>query len=283
MKAVGIITNLQKEETLATAERILTLCREHDLQVFFTVECASLLGLPELGYPVHRIPEMVDLLLVLGGDGTILAAARKVVGTNIPILGINLGHVGFLAEVEVSDLESSMEKIVSNQFVVQDRMMLYAEVIRNSQVEASFYALNDIVISKGPFSRTIKLKTYINNHLLEAYPGDGVIIASPTGSTGYSLSAGGPIVNPALNLLVVTPICPHMMHHRSVIIAENEKVRIKAYTQQAEVVLTVDGQQGFQLKNDDEIIVKKADYYTKLVKLTDVNFYALLHRKLRER
>ena len=283
MNAIGIIANLQKEEALRTAERILALCQEHHLKVFFTVECASLLGIPELGYPVHRISEMVDLLVVLGGDGTILGAARKFVGENIPILGVNLGHVGFLAEIEVSELESSMEKILNNDFIVQDRMMLYAEVHRNKQVEASFYALNDIVISKGPFSRTIKLETYINNHLLEAYPGDGVIIASPTGSTGYSLSAGGPIVNPALNLLVVTPICPHMLHHRSVIIAENENVHIKAYTQQAEVVLTVDGQQGFQLKNDDEILVKKAEHSTKLVKLTDVNFYALLHRKLRER
>lgn len=283
MNAIGIIANLQKEEALKTAERILTLCQEHHLKVFFTVECASLLGIPELGYPVHRISEMVDLLVVLGGDGTILRAAREFVGENIPILGVNLGHVGFLAEIEVSELESSMEKILNNDFIVQDRMMLFAEVYRNKQVEASFYALNDIVISKGPFSRTIKLETYINNHLLEAYPGDGVIIASPTGSTGYSLSAGGPIVNPALNLLVVTPICPHMMHHRSVIIAENEVVHIKAYTQQAEVVLTVDGQQGFQLKNDDEILVKKSEYTTKLVKITDVNFYALLHRKLKER
>ncbi len=283
MNAIGIIANLHKEEVLETAKRILTLCQKYNLKVFFTVECASLLGIPELGYPTHRFSEMVDLLVVLGGDGTILAAARNFVGDEIPILGVNLGHVGFLAEIEVSELESSMEKILNNDFEIQNRMMLYAEVIRKNKVEASFFALNDIVISKGPFSRTIRLETYINNHLLEAYPGDGVIIASPTGSTGYSLSAGGPIVNPALNLLVITPICPHMMHHRSVIIAENEKVLIKAYTQQAEVVLTVDGQQGFQLKNDDEILVKKAEHSTKLVKLTDVNFYALLHRKLRER
>lgn len=283
MKAVGIIANLQKKDAVKVAEKIFELCEKHNLKAYFTIQCAALLGRCDIGYPLHMIAELSDMLIVLGGDGTILGVARQFADTNIPILGVNLGHVGFLAEVEISDLELSMEKILNKEFIVQDRMMLYCEVMRDNKVVASFHALNDIVISKGPFSRIIQLETYINNHLLETYPGDGVIIATPTGSTGYSLSAGGPLVNPGLNLLIITPICPHMLHHRSVIIAENETVHIKAYTQQAEVILTVDGQQGFQLRNDDDIIVKKNKFCTKLVKLTDVNFYALLHRKLKER
>jgi len=283
MKAISIIANLQKEEVLEVSEHILNLCKKYGLEVYFTPECASLLGRPQLGYSLEQIADLVDMIIVLGGDGTILRVAREFVGTNISILGVNMGHVGFLAEIELPELEHSMEKIISKKFLVQDRMMLQAEVIREGKLVASFFALNDIVISKGPFSRIIELETYINNQLLEAFPGDGVIIASPTGSTGYSLSAGGPIVNPSLNLLIITPICPHMLHHRSVIIDENEVVHIKAYTQHAEVILTVDGQHGFQLKNNDEIIVKKSTHHTKLVKLTNVNFYALLHRKLRER
>lgn len=283
MRAVGIISNLQKDDVLKVAEEILNLCKKHDLEVYFTLESAVLLGRRELGCTKEKMADMVDLIIVLGGDGTILGVARDFVGTGIPLLGVNLGHVGFLAEIELSDLEFSMEKILKKEFVIEERMMLYCQVVRGGQVVVSFHALNDIVISKGPFSRIIRLETYINEQLLEAYPGDGVIIASPTGSTAYSLSAGGPIANPNLDLLLVTPICPHMLHHRSVIIANNETVTIKAYTQQAEVILTVDGQRGFQLRNDDTIMVRKADYHTRLVKLSDVNFYALLHRKLRER
>lgn len=283
MEAIGITANLHKAEALEIAKKLIGLCEDYNLKVHLTIECASLLGKSDMGYSMHEIADMSDILVVLGGDGTLLKVAREFFMADIPILGINLGHIGFLAEVEMSDLEPSMERILKGDYEIEERLMLSSQVIRNGEVAASFHSLNDMVVSKGPFSRIIMLEAYVNDQLLETYPGDGVIVASPTGSTAYSLSAGGPIVNPNLNVLIVTPICPHMLHHRSVIISEKEVVHIKVFTQQAEVILTVDGQHGFQLKNNDEIIIQKSEHSTKLVKVSDVNFYALLHRKLRER
>ncbi len=283
MEAIGITANLHKAEALEIAKKLIGLCEDYNLKVLLTIECASLLGKSDMGYSMHEIAEMSDILVVLGGDGTLLKVAREFFMADIPILGINLGHIGFLAEVEMSDLEPSMERILKGDYEIEERLMLSSQVIRNGEVAASFHSLNDMVVSKGPFSRIIMLEAYVNDQLLETYPGDGVIVASPTGSTAYSLSAGGPIVNPNLNVLIVTPICPHMLHHRSVIISEKEVVHIKVFTQQAEVILTVDGQHGFQLKNNDEIIIQKSEHSTRLVKVSDVNFYALLHRKLRER
>jgi len=281
VKGIGIVPNWQKKkEVEAILTRIITFCREQSIKLYLP-EAAELEA--QAGVDILPLPDFVgktDFVIVLGGDGTILRAARHFSGANLPILGVNLGQMGFLAEVEPPMLEIALQKLIDGKYNVQHRLMLSARVFRDGRLVAEYTALNDVVISKGPFSRIIYLDTYVNDKHLETYPSDGIIISTPTGSTGYSLSAGGPIVNPALEVMIITPICPHLLHHRTVIVASNERVSIRPWTRQAEVVITVDGQEGFRLHDHDEVHVTRAPLTTPLIQLYGTDFYTLLHRKL---
>lgn len=281
MKGIGIVPNWKKkEEVEAMVARIVAFCQERSVTPYLP-ESDELE--PQPGVEILPLQEFVgktDFVIVLGGDGTILRVARQLSGTNLPLLGVNLGQMGFLAEVEPPMLEAGLDMLLEGQYKVRHRLMLSARVFRDDRPVAEYTALNDVVISKGPFSRIIYLDTYVNDKHLETYPSDGIIISTPTGSTGYSLSAGGPIVNPALDVMIITPICPHLLHHRSVIVASHERVSIHPWTRQAEVILTVDGQVGFQLQDGDEVQVTRAPLTTPLVQLHGTDFYTLLHRKL---
>ncbi len=282
MKGIGIVANWRrKQEVSEMVRRISDFFSARQISVFLSEEG----DFPEvdLGVQMLPLPEFsgkVDLVIVLGGDGTILRVARELAGKNLPILGVNLGQMGFLAEVEPPMLEPSMEKLSEGSYKVRHRLMLTARVLREERQVAEYTALNDIVISKGPFSRIIHVDTYVNDKFLESYPGDGVIVSTPTGSTGYSLSAGGPIVNPALDVMIITPICPHLLHHRSVVVSSTERINLRVATRQAEVVLTVDGQVGFSLQDGDVVLVMRAPLTAPLVQLEGSDFYVLLHRKL---
>jgi NAD+ kinase len=281
MKGIGIIPNWKKkEDAQALVARIAAYCRKENIDVYLgeSEEAQAWEGLSVLS--LQEFAGKTDLIIVLGGDGTILRAARQFSGTNLPLLGVNLGQMGFLAEVEPPNLEAALELLQSGQYKVRHRLMLSARVLREERPIAEYTALNDIVISKGPFSRIIYLDTYVNDKQLETYPADGIIVATPTGSTGYSLSAGGPIVNPGLDVMIITPICPHLLHHRTVIVSSSERISIRTWTRQAEVVLTVDGQVGFSLQDDDVVQVTRAPLTTPLIQLQGSDFYTLLHRKL---
>lgn len=282
MKGLAIVPNWNKVNVRETVFEIISFLRQEKVSFYLDQEGADELGMPEHYAPVSGWRNLVDMVLVLGGDGTILQVARSLVDSGLPIIGINLGDMGFLTAMEISELNKGLEQVLAGEYEVQNRMMLSAKVVRGGKEMASYEALNDIVISKGPFSRIIELFTYINHDFLEKFPGDGVIISTPTGSTGYSLSAGGPIVNPALNVIIITPICPHLLHHRSVIVHEEDEIRMKVMTRHAEVVLTVDGQMGFTLQNEDEVIVKNSKNKTKLVNFKEKTFYNLLHYKLKK-
>ena len=281
MKGIGIIPNWQKKsEVEALVSRVAAFCEQHGV-VPYLPESKEAIPLPGVELlPVEDFVGKVDVVIVLGGDGTILRVARQFSGTNLPILGVNLGQMGFLAEVEPPNLEKALQMLLDGQYKVRHRVMLSARVFRNERPMAEYTALNDVVISKGPLSRLIYLHTYVNDKHLESYPTDGLIVSTPTGSTGYSLSAGGPIVNPALEVMIITPICPHLLHHRSVIVSSSERVSIKVWTRQAEVVLTVDGQVGLTLQDDDVVHVTRAPLTTPIVQLQGTDFYTLLHRKL---
>lgn len=281
MEGIGIVPNWKKKENVeAILTRIVAFCQQNNIRLYFP-EADELI--PQAGVdvlPLQQFIDKTDFLIVLGGDGTILRAARQFCGANLPILGVNLGQMGFLAEVEPPMLEEALQMLLMENYIVQHRLMLTARVFRECRLVAEYTALNDVVISKGTFSRIIYLDTYVNDKHLETYPGDGIIISTPTGSTGYSLSAGGPIVNPALEVMIITPICPHLLHHRTVIVASNERVLIRPWTPQAEGVLTVDGQDGFQLQDGDEVQVVRSPLTTPLIQLHRTDFYSLLHRKL---
>lgn len=281
MKGIGIVPNWKKKDDVEImVARIVSFCRENNLPAYLaeSEEHQNQEGVEVL--PLHDFVGKADVVIVLGGDGTILRVARQFSGTNLPILGVNLGQMGFLAEVEPPMLETALKMLMEGNYKVRHRMMLSARVYRDDRPVAEYTALNDIVISKGPFSRIIYLDTYVNDKHLESYPSDGIIVATPTGSTGYSLSAGGPIVNPALDVMIITPICPHLLHHRSVIVSSSERVSIRTWTRQAEVILTVDGQVGFTLQDDDIVQVTRAPLTTPLIQLQGSDFYTLLHRKL---
>ncbi len=280
LKGIGVVPNWQKESMQEIIEQIKKFFKKYSVPVYIAPGKDPLLHLASPIKEIQEWPQKTDLVIVLGGDGTFLRVARELANTDLPMLGINLGHKGFLAEIEVEKLSFSLQQLVDGNYRLEERMMLQTEIIREGKMFAAAICLNDVIISRGPFSRIVELETYINNDFLECYPGDGVIIASPTGSTGYSLSAGGPVVHPALSVLVVTPICPHLLYQRSVIVNKDDLVTVIIATENADIFLTLDGQEGFALNYNDCVRVKKAEYAAKVITFADSNFYKLLHDKL---
>lgn len=283
MKGIGLIPNWNKENAVLVVDKIRSFFKERNvlLQVAENnqVDFYSSVSLSDQLIDWYK---SLQLIIVVGGDGTILRVTRDLSGWDIPFLGINLGHKGFLAEIEVEQMERFLQYIVAGQYDYQERMMLEATLSRGEEELAKYLALNDVVVARGPFSRIIKIDAYINKDFMESYSGDGLIIATPTGSTGYSLSAGGPIVNPTMELFVITPICPHSLYNRSVIAGCEDTIKLNVDSRQVQVVLTIDGQVRFALENNDQIIVKQAaEKKVKLVCFHDNSFYRYLHHKLK--
>ncbi|RBP46650.1 NAD(+)/NADH kinase [Garciella nitratireducens] len=282
MKKIGIIPNFTKDKDMNLTKKIISWIEDHGGKVLLNEVEAKKVHRQDLAYKSYKMYKESDFIIVLGGDGTLLGVARKVAWYETPILGVNLGRLGFLTEVELGDLYIALEKIFAGEYTIEKRMMLEAVVINNNVQVETFYGLNDVVISKGAFLRMIRLKTYIDDHYLDSYSADGIIISSPTGSTAYSLSAGGPIVNPKNSLLIITPISPHTLHARSVIISDKEKVCIELENEDNEGMLTIDGQQGYRLKKEDKVVVSKADFCANFIKLNNITFYDVLRKKLSE-
>lgn len=282
MNSIGLVPNWDKENTSLVVERIVNFFQSQNISLL-TVDKKenAFFADVSLAEQLSTWQGKVQIIIVVGGDGTILKAARDLAFWDTPILGINVGHKGFLAEIEVEHMERYLHCITAGRYRFSERMMLEAVIKRNGEEINRLPALNDIVVSRGPFSRIINLHTYIDNEFLESYSGDGLVVSSPTGSTGYSLSAGGPVVNPNLELLVITPICPHSLNNRSIIVTGSETIRLEVGCRQAQVVLTADGQVGFALEDGDEIYVRRAAVKAKLVCFPGNSFYRLLHQKLK--
>jgi NAD+ kinase len=280
MEKIGLIANTDKPQAVDRLNQVCDWLAERNYEYWLDENTAELIE-REVNYKFYNsLVEEVDVIIVFGGDGTFLKAARTFVDSDIPILGINLGNLGFLTDIEVERLEEGLEKLVSGDYKIEDRMTLEGKIIRDGEVINRVVAINDLVVTKGPFSRIIKLDTFIDDEYLATYPGDGLIVACPTGSTAYSLSAGGPIVNPKLNSLIITPICPHTLHSRSIIATEDEEVKVEIKADHTDVMLTVDGQDSFSVKPSDIIKINKAEMLTKLIKLNDYNFYQILRDRL---
>ncbi|MHB1125342.1 MAG: NAD(+)/NADH kinase [Bacillota bacterium] len=282
MKIIGLITNFEKKQAVQLAPDVINWLTRQGLKVMVPQSQAGPLGCPQLGRAKTEISAQAECILVLGGDGTLLNTAREVAVAGTPILGINLGQLGFLTEIELPDLYSDLEKLIRGEFRIEERMMLQATVFRGEQVSSRFRALNDIVITKGAFSRMIRLETYVDSHFIATYPADGLIIASPTGSTAYSLSAGGPIVAPDVEVMLLTPICPHSLYARPMVVSHLHEIRVILRSEPADVMLTVDGQHGFKLEKDDTIIVTRASCSTRLIRLKGRSFYEIMREKLKE-
>lgn len=283
MLKIGIIPNMEKDKDLILTENITNWLMEKKAEVMLNKNFATLIAKSELGFNNEEIFENADAIIVLGGDGTLLNIARQSASYEVPLFGINLGHLGFLTEVEAEDMYLALEKLISGEYEIERRMMLEATVEKDSiQLEKSI-ALNDVGITKGPFARIISLGIYINDNFVDLYSADGIVISSPTGSTAYSLSAGGPIVSPDVKVLIITPICPHTLHSRSIVVSNEDVVKIEVCENNTEVMLTLDGQQGYKVKSGDIVTVRQSQYYTNLVKLKGRSFFQVLRQKMSER
>lgn len=233
-----------------------------------------------------RLPEDIDCAIVLGGDGTIIQAANDLMTHDIPILGVNLGTLGFLAEIEEQNAFEALDRLFHDDYRIESRIMMEGNVLCSGEqgLESSGYALNDVVITRKGFSRIINLGIYVNDELVDNFLGDGVIISTPTGSTAYNLSAGGPIIMPQASVIVLTPICPHSLSPRSVVVSAEDTIKVvvgkSKKTQEAEAIATFDGKLVIDLGTDDSVIIRKAKYNTKLIKLNRTGIYEILRSKL---
>ena len=224
----------------------------------------------------------VDFVVVIGGDGTILRVARSAAIFDTPILGINFGTLGYLADVEKVNAIDAIEKVLNGDFTIENRMMLEPYVERGCVSHEINLALNEVCITNSVCSRMIKLSVEVNGEYFDTFRADGIIVSTPTGSTAYNLSAGGPILSPHTELMTITHICPHTLYARPFVIDGNDVVRIRVQSNYNNVQMSCDGQSTVQMKNDDVIVVKKSRYVTRIIKTTNMNFYDILRRKMVE-
>lgn len=223
----------------------------------------------------------LDMIMALGGDGTFLHVARKTARTGTPILGVNIGSLGFLTGIEVQEIGETVKKITAGDYEIEKRMMIKASVYREDREMKTTDALNDIVISRGILSRIVNLRTFIDGGYVDTFPGDGLIISTPTGSTGYSLSAGGPVIDHRMDLMVLTPICPHIMHAKSFVTPSDAIISIEVVeADDYSCSLTADGQMGFELKGKDRVDITRSRTEINMVRTGDGNIYKTLRRKI---
>ena len=282
MKYFYLITNEVKDPEGFYTRKITAYLAAHGGKVVCTEHAASY---PKLCKPDSSESEVPDCILVLGGDGTLLRAARNLLNQDIPLLGINLGTLGYLAEVEIAAIEEALDKLLADRFTREERMMLEGQVRRQDMAEQN-YALNDIVISRCGSLQVLTFQIYVNGQFLNSYSADGMIVATPTGSTGYNMSAGGPIVEPGASLLLLTPICPHTLNTRSIVLAPDDEIRIEIPRgkdgQRQTVEASYDGSHKVRLQTDDSIVIRRADKTTGILKLNTESFLTVLHKKMSE-
>jgi NAD+ kinase len=281
--SVGLITHVRREPALACALQVADWLRERGVQLRVQLEAAELLGHPELAAGDEAIAD-TDFILSLGGDGTLLAASHVAAQHGTPILGIHVGgpgSFGFLTEATPSTACQAVERVLAGDYRIDERMMVASDVIREGATVVSFAALNDLVI-RGALARMLKMRISVDDTFLATYAADGIIAATPTGSTAYNLAAGGPLVHPTLQVIVLTPICPHTLNVRTLIINDREYARIEIQMDPRDAaLLTVDGQTSFDLRPDDTVLVRRADVVTRLISLDPSHFYRKLQSRLR--
>ncbi len=272
-----ILANLQKDEKLQVTEEI---------EKYLKQAGATVVTDTSNNISSENIPKDTQCILVIGGDGTFIRAAHGVLKTDIPMLGVNLGTLGYLTEVETSQIYPALDKLMSDEYMIEERMMLEGTTLPQGKAERKAVALNDVVITRVGKLRTVEYRIYVNGEYLHSYQADGVIVATPTGSTGYNLSAGGPIVKPSASSIVITPICPHTLNTRSIVLDGNDHICVeigpgrKEESETAEAVF--DGDSTFHLKSGEAVCIARAKSTVKMLKLSQISFLETLRRKLGE-
>ena len=280
MQTIGIVIKRNNTKALEVGINLSSWLRKRNINTVFSRELAR--GIPgSQAVELMEIPRHADVIVVLGGDGTLLSIARLVNSHDVPILGVNLGSLGFLTAITLDELYTVMADILENRFQVSERMMLAARVHRQGKTISSYAVLNDLVINKGALARIIELETTIDQGYLTTFKADGLIISTPTGSTGYSLSAGGPIVYPTLDSIIVSPICPHTLTNRPLLVPPAARIETVLASEGGDVSLTLDGQIGFALQQYDKISVTRAEHTIKLITSPTKTYFEVLRTKLK--
>ncbi|MBH0206211.1 MAG: NAD(+)/NADH kinase [Nitrospiraceae bacterium] len=279
-KSVGILTKPKFPEVKPTLQGVVTWLRDRHITVLLDTTSASLLS-EQGGIQKTQLAIQSDVLLILGGDGTILNAARLAAERSIPILGVNMGGLGFLTEVRLDNLYASLDRVFANDFTLDERLMLQTHVHRHGETVARGIVLNDVVISKGTLARMIELKIAIQGQFVTNLRADGLIVATPTGSTAYSMSAGGPIINPAVQSLILTPISPHTLTHRPLIVPGNAEIEVTLTSKDEGAMATLDGQVGIAMTQGDTAVIQASEHRTKLIRFPESHYYEVLREKLK--
>ena len=283
MKDFFIITNVDKDHGFEMTHTIDRYLIDHGCRC--VVHLAKDKGEGKYHYTdPDSIPKTAECIIVLGGDGTLLEAARDAAGLQIPLLGVNLGTLGFLAEVDRSSIYMALDKLMRDEYEIEERMMLSGTVYRGSEVVGEDIALNDIVICRDGHPRVVRFYNYVNGEFLNSYNADGIILSTPTGSTGYSLSAGGPLVSPSAEMILMTPIAPHTLNARSVIFPEKDLIAVEIgrgrRKEQELAAAFFDGDTSIPMVTGDRIVVKMAEQKTRILKLNHLSFVELLRKKM---
>ena len=273
MKNIIVALNPSKDKD----GKILSLVIEEITKVF---KYSKITVLNSYEMSKYKFDNKLDLLIVLGGDGTLLGIARDINGRyDVPILGVNIGNLGFLSSIEIQDFGEALNKIKNGHYTIQNRILLECTMLNDENNEKG-KALNDVVIARGTLSRMVKFEVFIDNKLYYRVKGDGIIIATPTGSTGYSFSAGGPFIYPDVDVITLTPICPHTRGMQPIVLKSSSEILIKAENYNGEIYLTFDGQEAKQINDNTSIIIKKSDYLAKIMLFDNYDYFNVLRQKI---
>jgi len=286
IKSIGVIVKRHQPDALET------LCA---LTKWLDERGIAFVGLPEIereqiehntGCQIQLVneaemPKRIDLMLVLGGDGTMIATGRMLGDNQVPVIGVNYGGLGYLAEFPIEELFPALEAILAGEYNLQQRLMLSVELRRGDESVARNRVLNDVVVNKSALARIIEIEVYLNDQFVSSFRADGLIVATPTGSTAYNLSAGGPIIFPSMNAMVITPICPFTLSNRPIVVPDDSMIEVRLITKNEEVALTLDGQVGCNLQAGDRILIRKSSTTFNLVQPPNRNYFEVLRDKLK--
>ena len=280
-----IIANRQKDKELKTARKVEAYLNSKGKSCILREETSEQKARSNHYTDVEKIPKDVECIIVIGGDGTLLQAARDVVNRQIPLLGINMGTLGYLAEIDRSSIDGALNHLMLDEYTIEKRMMLNGKVYHKEELIAEDVALNDIVIGRdGPLHVT-RFHNYVNGEFLNSYTADGIIIATATGSTGYSLSAGGPIVSPETNILIMTPVAPHTLNTRSVIFPAEDEITVEigegSQGCEAKAVVSFDGDTNVPMRTADRVAIRRSVRDTQIIKISNISFLEVLRRKMK--
>lgn len=283
---IGIVLKPHQPEALKTICELVVWLAERGIKLVGGPEIERERIIHQTGCsveeaPVEKLAGAVDLMLVLGGDGTMIATARMIGDQEVPVLGVNYGGLGYLAEFRIEELYSALESILAGNYRLDKRVMLAVELIRDGVPFTTNRVLNDVVINKSALARIIEIEAFFNRQFVNSFRADGLIVSTPTGSTAYNLSAGGPVIFPSMNAVVVTPICPFTLSNRPIVVPDTAEIELVLKTDHEDVALTLDGQVGFPLKVEDRAVIRKSRTTFNLIQPSNRNYFDVLRDKLR--